>query len=39
MGVVKGDKRIRIAFAPEIDYDQTAMGLPPITSAVLLIAK
>jgi hypothetical protein len=23
----------------EIDYDQTAMGLSPITSAVFLIAK
>jgi hypothetical protein len=28
-----------IAFAPEIDYDQAAMGLPPVTSAVLLITK
>jgi hypothetical protein len=28
-----------IAFTPEIDCDQTAMGLPPITSAVLLMAK
>jgi hypothetical protein len=26
-----------IAFAPEIDCDQTAMGLPPDMSAVLLI--
>jgi hypothetical protein len=26
-------------FTPEIDCDQTAMGLPPITSAVLLTAK
>jgi hypothetical protein len=28
-----------IEFAPEIDRDQTAMGLPPVTFAVLLIAK
>jgi hypothetical protein len=28
-----------IAFTPEIDCDQTAIGLPPVTSAVLLIAK
>jgi hypothetical protein len=28
-----------IDFAPEIDCDQTAMGLPPVTSAVLLLAK
>jgi hypothetical protein len=28
-----------IAFAPEIDYDQTAMSLPPVTSAALIIAK
>jgi hypothetical protein len=28
-----------IAFTPEIDCDQTAMGLPPVTSAVLLIGK
>jgi hypothetical protein len=28
-----------IALTPEIDYDQTAMGLPPATSVVLLIAK
>jgi hypothetical protein len=25
-------------FTPEMDYDQTAMGLPPVMSAVLLIA-
>jgi hypothetical protein len=24
---------------PEINYHQTAMGLPPVTSAVFLIAK
>jgi hypothetical protein len=28
-----------IALTAEIDYDQTAMGLPPVMSAVLLIAK
>jgi hypothetical protein len=28
-----------IAFTPETNCDQTAMGLPPVTSAVLLIAK
>jgi hypothetical protein len=28
-----------IALTPEIDCDQMAMGLPPLTSAVLLIAK
>jgi hypothetical protein len=28
-----------IAFTPEIDCDQTAMGLPPVTSAVFLTAK
>jgi hypothetical protein len=38
MDVVKATKGL-IAFAPEIDFDQTAMGLPPVTSAVLLIAK
>jgi hypothetical protein len=27
------------AFTPEIDCDQAAMGLPPVTSAVFLIAK
>jgi hypothetical protein len=35
MDVLKG----LIAFAPELDCDQTAMGLPSVTSAVLLIAK
>jgi hypothetical protein len=38
MGVVKGDLGL-IAFAPEIDCDQTAIGLPPVTSAALLIVK
>jgi hypothetical protein len=38
MDVVKATKGL-IAFKPEIDCDQTAMGLPHITSAVLLIAK
>jgi hypothetical protein len=28
-----------IALTPEVDCDQTAMGLPPVTSAVCLIAK
>jgi hypothetical protein len=28
-----------IALTPVIDYDQTAMGLPPVTSVVFLIAK
>jgi hypothetical protein len=35
MDVVKG----LIVLTPEIDYDLTAMGLPPITFAVFLIAK
>jgi hypothetical protein len=30
---------LSIAFAPEIDCDHMAMGLPPVTSAVLLITK
>jgi hypothetical protein len=38
MDVVNGDKGL-IALTPEIDCDQRAMGLPHITSAVLLIAK
>jgi hypothetical protein len=28
-----------IALKPEIDYNKTAMGLPPVTSAVFLIAN
>jgi hypothetical protein len=28
-----------IALTPEIDSDQTAMGLPPVTSAVILITN
>jgi hypothetical protein len=28
-----------IAITSEIDYDQTAMGLIPVTSAVFLIAE
>jgi hypothetical protein len=36
MDVVKGDLRFNTT---EIDCGQTAMGLPPVTSAVLLIAK
>jgi hypothetical protein len=35
MDVVKGV----IAFTPEIECDQTAIGLPTVTSAVLLIVK
>jgi hypothetical protein len=27
------------ALSLEMDYDQTAMGLPPVTSAVFLLAK
>jgi hypothetical protein len=37
MDVVKATKGL-IALTPEIDYDQTAMGLPPVTS-VVFIAK
>jgi hypothetical protein len=36
--IIKATKGL-IAFTLEIDCNQTAMGLPPITSAVLLIAK
>jgi hypothetical protein len=35
---VKATSRL-IAFAPEIECDQTVMGLPRVTSAVFLIAK
>jgi hypothetical protein len=28
-----------LAFTPEIDCDQTAIGLPPASSAVFLIAQ
>jgi hypothetical protein len=35
---VKATKGL-IAVIPEIDCDQTAMGLLPVTSAVLLIVK
>jgi hypothetical protein len=38
MDVVKGAKGL-IAFTPEIECDQTSMGLPPVTSAVFLIGK
>jgi hypothetical protein len=38
MDVVKGDERLT-ALKPEIDCDQTVMGLPPVTSAVFLIAE
>jgi hypothetical protein len=38
MDVVKGDYRI-YTLTPEIYFDQSAMGLPPVMSAVFLIAK
>jgi hypothetical protein len=38
MDVVKGVKGL-IAFTPEIDSNQRAMGLPSVTSAVFLIAN
>jgi hypothetical protein len=38
MAVEKATKGL-IVFTPEIDCVQTAMGLPPVMSAVLLIAK
>jgi hypothetical protein len=38
MEVVKATKGL-IALTPEIDCGQTAMGLPPVMSAVFLIAK
>jgi hypothetical protein len=38
MDVLKATKEL-IAFIPEIDCDQTVIGLPPVTPAVLLIAK
>jgi hypothetical protein len=43
MDVVKGDihgglNRL-IALTPEIDCNKTVMGLPPVTSAVFLIAN
>jgi hypothetical protein len=28
-----------MALTPEIDFDQMAVGLPPVTSIVFLIAK
>jgi hypothetical protein len=28
-----------ISLTPEIDYNKTAMGLPPVTPAVFLIAN
>jgi hypothetical protein len=39
MNIVKGDDKGLITLTPEIDCDQTAMDLPTVTSAVLLIAK
>jgi hypothetical protein len=38
MDVVKGDLRIN-SIPPETDCNQTAIGVPPDTSAVFLIAK
>jgi hypothetical protein len=38
MDVVKATKGLT-AHTPEIDCDQTAMVLPPVTSAVFLITK
>jgi hypothetical protein len=38
MDVVEGEGLIQVKFLP-IDCDQTVMGLPPIMSAVFLIAK
>jgi hypothetical protein len=38
MDVLKATKGL-IALAPVIDYDQSAMGLPPITPVVFLMAK
>jgi hypothetical protein len=38
MDVVKATKGLA-ALTPEMDCDQTAMGLPPVTSTVFLIAK
>jgi hypothetical protein len=38
MDVVKGDKGL-IALTPEIDCKKSVMGLPPVTSAVFLIAN
>jgi hypothetical protein len=38
MDVVKGDTGL-IALTPEIDCNKMAMGLPPVTSAVFLIAN
>jgi hypothetical protein len=38
MDIVKATYGLR-AFTPEIDCDQTVMDLPPVTSAVFLIAK
>jgi hypothetical protein len=38
MEVVKATKGL-IALTPEINYDKTAMGLPPVTFVVFLIAK
>jgi hypothetical protein len=38
MDVVKATNRL-IALTPEINCDLTAMGLPPVTSAVFFIAN
>jgi hypothetical protein len=34
-----GCRKRLIALTPEIDCNMTAMGLPPVTSAVFLIAN
>jgi hypothetical protein len=41
MDVVKGDYRTigLITLTPEIDCNKTTMGLPPVMSAVFLIAN
>jgi hypothetical protein len=38
MDVIKATTGL-IALTPEIDYNQMTMGLPPVMSAVFLIAK
>jgi hypothetical protein len=40
MNVLKGDSFSRLTkLTPEVDWEQMAMRLPPVTSAVILIAK
>jgi hypothetical protein len=38
MDIVKATKGLT-ALTPEIDFDHKAMGIPPVTSVVFLIAK